>query len=61
MTRSAHDAGLAAAGGITAGSIASADAEKILIGTLANYGYENTVLLPVPLTVAPASTPASSP
>jgi thiol:disulfide interchange protein DsbD len=29
--------------GITAGSIANA--EKIPIGTLANYGYENTVLL----------------
>ena len=27
--------------------------KKIPIGTLANYGYENTVLLPVPLTVAP--------
>jgi thiol:disulfide interchange protein DsbD len=36
-----------------------ANAEKIPIGTLANYGYENTVLLPVPLTVASTSTPAS--
>ena len=38
--------------GITAGDIAWPTPKKILIGTLANYGYENTVLLPVPLTVA---------
>ena len=38
--------------GITAGDIAWPVPKKILIGTLANYGYENTVLLPVPLTVA---------
>jgi thiol:disulfide interchange protein len=38
--------------GITAGSIAWPTPKKIPIGTLANYGYENTVLLPVPLTVA---------
>ena len=41
-------------GGITAGSIAWPTPKKIPIGTLANYGYENTVLLPVPLTVAPS-------
>ncbi|MGH8846475.1 MAG: protein-disulfide reductase DsbD family protein, partial [Polaromonas sp.] len=39
--------------GITAGEIAWPAPKKIPIGTLANYGYENTVLLPVPLTVAP--------
>lgn len=38
--------------GITAGDIAWPTPKKIPIGTLANYGYENTVLLPVPLTVA---------
>jgi thiol:disulfide interchange protein DsbD len=39
--------------GITAGSIAWPTPKKIPLGTLANYGYEGTVLLPVPLTVAP--------
>jgi thiol:disulfide interchange protein DsbD len=39
--------------GIDAGEIAWPTPKKIPIGTLANYGYENTVLLPVPLTVAP--------
>ena len=39
--------------GITAGDIAWPTPKKIPIGTLANYGYEHTVLLPVPLTVAP--------
>ncbi|MDO9279512.1 MAG: protein-disulfide reductase DsbD family protein [Polaromonas sp.] len=38
--------------GITAGEIAWPTPKKIPIGNLANYGYENTVLLPVPLTVA---------
>ena len=38
--------------GITAGEIAWPAPKKIPIGTLVNYGYENTVLLPVPLTVA---------
>ena len=28
--------------------------KKIPIGTLANYGFEGTVLLPVPLTITPA-------
>ena len=37
--------------GIKAGDIAWPAPKKITIGTLANYGYENTVLLPVPLTV----------
>ena len=39
--------------GIAAGEIAWPTPKKIPIGTLANYGYEQTVLLPVPLTVAP--------
>jgi thiol:disulfide interchange protein DsbD len=39
--------------GITAGDIAWPTPKKIPIGTLANYGYEHTVLLPVPLTVTP--------
>ena len=38
---------------ITAGDIAWPTPKKIPIGTLANYGYEGTVLLPVPITVAP--------
>ena len=37
---------------ITAGEIAWPTPKKIPIGTLANYGYEKTVLLPVPVTVA---------
>ncbi len=39
--------------GIDPGEIAWPTPKKIPIGTLANYGYENTVLLPVPVTVAP--------
>jgi thiol:disulfide interchange protein len=39
--------------GIDAGEIAWPTPKKIPIGTLANYGYENTVLLPVPLIIAP--------
>ncbi|CAM3425537.1 thioredoxin family protein [Polaromonas hydrogenivorans] len=39
--------------GVTAGEIAWPTPRKIPIGTLANYGYEGTMLLPVPLTVAP--------
>lgn len=39
--------------GVTAGDIAWPLPQKIRIGTLANYGYEGTVLLPVPLTIAP--------
>ncbi len=38
--------------GITAGDIAWPTPKKIRIGTLANYGYENTILLPVPVTLA---------
>ncbi|MEO5659740.1 MAG: thioredoxin family protein [Polaromonas sp.] len=38
--------------GVSAGAIAWPTPQKIPLGTLANYGYEKTVLLPVPLTVA---------
>ena len=38
--------------GVDPGEIAWPTPKKIPIGTLANYGYEKTVLLPVPLTVA---------
>ena len=40
--------------GIEAGEVAWPVPRKIGLGTLANYGYEGTVLLPVPLTVTPA-------
>lgn len=39
--------------GVRAGEVAWPVPRKIPIGTLANYGYEGTVLLAVPLTVAP--------
>ena len=39
--------------GLTDGEIAWPLPKKIPIGTLANYGYEGTVLLAVPVTVAP--------
>jgi thiol:disulfide interchange protein len=39
--------------GVIAGDIAWPIPKKIPIGTLANYGYEGTVLLPVPLTITP--------
>lgn len=39
---------------VTAGEIEWPTPHRIPIGSLANYGFENTVLLPVPLTVAPA-------
>jgi len=38
--------------GVTAGPIAWPAPKKIPIGNLANYGFEDTVLLPVPLTVS---------
>ena len=44
--------------GVTAGEIAWPLPKKIPIGTLANYGYENTVLLPVPLTISPDFKPS---
>lgn len=43
--------------GVIAGDIAWPVPKKIPIGTLANYGYENTVLLPVPLTITPEFKP----
>ena len=39
--------------GVTAGDIAWPTPQKFPLGNLANYGYGDTVLLPVPLTVAP--------
>ena len=39
--------------GVIAGDIAWPIPKKIPIGDLANYGYEGTVLLPVPLTITP--------
>jgi len=44
--------------GVLAGDIAWPVPRKIPIGTLANYGYEGTVLLPVPLTVTPDFKPS---
>ena len=44
--------------GVTAGEIAWPAPEKIRIGTLANYGFEGTVLLPVPLTISPEFKPS---
>ena len=43
--------------GVAAGEIAWPTPHKIPVGSLANYGYENTVLLPVPLTVSPEFKP----
>ena len=40
--------------GVSAGAIAWPTPRKFPIGTLANYGYNGTVLLPVPLTVDPS-------
>ncbi|MDD5480727.1 thioredoxin family protein [Rhodoferax sp.] len=39
--------------GVLAGDIAWPVPQKLPIGNLANYGYANTVLLPVPLTITP--------
>src|ERR1035437_3877604 len=44
--------------GVSAGAIAWPIPKKISLGSLANYGYDNTVLLPVPLTLAPDFKPA---
>ncbi len=44
--------------GVTAGEIAWPLPKKIPIGTLANYGFDGTVLLPVPLTITPAFKPS---
>ncbi|MFT3719120.1 protein-disulfide reductase DsbD family protein [Pseudorhodoferax sp.] len=45
-------------GGVQAGAIAWPLPHKIPFGPLANYGYEGTVLLPVPLTVGTDFAPA---
>jgi len=45
--------------GVTAGDIAWPAPQKIAIGSLANFGYEGTVLLPVPLTIARDFKPAA--
>ncbi len=42
--------------GVTAGPIAWPTPRKFPLGTLANYGYDGTVLLPVPITVDPSFT-----
>ncbi|MDM0108637.1 protein-disulfide reductase DsbD family protein [Variovorax sp. J22R24] len=46
--------------GVSNGDIAWPVPRKIPIGNLANYGYEGTVLLPVPLTIAPDFKPPTS-
>ena len=45
--------------GVSAGEIAWPVPTKIPVGTLANYGYGGTVLLPVPLTLTPAFQPSA--
>lgn len=44
--------------GVTAGDIAWPLPKKLPIGDLLNYGYDATVLLPVPLTISPAFKPS---
>ena len=44
--------------GVVAGDIAWPTPKRIPIGPLVNYGYEGTVLLPVPLTVTPDFKPS---
>jgi thiol:disulfide interchange protein DsbD len=44
--------------GVSAGDIAWPVPKKIPVGNLANYGYEGTVLLPVPLAIAPDFKPS---
>ena len=44
--------------GVMAGDIAWPAPKKIKIGSLANYGYEDTVLLAVPLTITPGFKPS---
>ena len=45
--------------GVVAGDIAWPTPKKFRIGPLANYGYEGTVLLPVPLAITPAFKPTA--
>jgi thiol:disulfide interchange protein/DsbC/DsbD-like thiol-disulfide interchange protein len=44
--------------GVSAGDIAWPLPKKLPIGDLLNYGYDATVLLPVPLTISPAFKPS---
>lgn len=44
--------------GVTAGEISWPVPRKLPLGNLANYGYEGTVLLPVPLTITPDFRPS---
>jgi len=44
--------------GVLAGDIAWPVPKKLPIGDLANYGYDGTVLLPVPLTITPGFKPS---
>ena len=46
--------------GVTAGETAWPAPKSIAIGTLTNYGFEDTVVLPVPLTISPAFQPSLS-
>jgi thiol:disulfide interchange protein len=46
--------------GVTAGEVAWPAPKKIPYGPLANYGYEGTVVLPVPLTLSPSSSDFAS-
>ncbi|MBS0341129.1 MAG: thioredoxin family protein [Proteobacteria bacterium] len=46
--------------GVSAADVAWPTPHKIPVGTLANFGYENTVLLPVQLTVSPEFKPPVS-
>jgi thiol:disulfide interchange protein DsbD len=46
--------------GLEAGEIAWPVPEKTFVGPLANYGYDDTVLLPVPVTVTPAFKPSAA-
>jgi thiol:disulfide interchange protein DsbD len=46
--------------GVHAGDIAWPVPKKLPIGNLANYGYDQTVLLPVPLTLTPDFKPAGA-
>jgi thiol:disulfide interchange protein DsbD len=61
--KNAGDSGLATQltwqlpAGITAGDIAWPMPQQIRVGDLLNYGYEGTVLLPVPATVAAGFAP----
>jgi thiol:disulfide interchange protein len=46
--------------GVTAGEIVWPTPRRLAIGNLANFGYEDTVLLPVPLTIGKAFKPSAN-